>query len=185
MRYKLFGRTGLRVSELRLGAMVFGDARGGWGASRDDAAKIFAAFAEAGGNFVDTANYYARGESERIVGELVAAERERWVVATKYTCSLNPTDPNGGGSHRKSLAQAVDASLKRLGTDYIDVYWVHIWDAFTPMEEVVRALDDTVRAGKVLYVGISDTPAWIVAQAVTLADLRGGPGSPGSRCPTA
>src|SRR6266536_3462062 len=173
MRYKLLGRTGLRVSELCLGAMIFGDARGGWGASKDEAARIFEAFAEAGGNFVDTANYYARGESERIVGELVASERERWVVATKYTCSLDPADPNGGGSHRKSLVRALDASLKRMRTDYIDVYWVHIWDAFTPVEEVVRALDDVVRAGKALYVGISDTPAWIVSQAVTLADLRG------------
>src|SRR5215204_5756128 len=173
MRYKLLGRSGLRVSELCLGAMIFGDVRGGWGAASSEAARIFEAFAEAGGNFVDTANYYARGESERIVGEVIAAERERWVVATKYTCSLNPADPNGGGSHRKSLVQALDASLKRLRTDYIDVYWVHIWDAFTPVEEVVRALDDIVRAGKVLYVGISDTPAWIVSQAVTLADLRG------------
>jgi len=172
MRYKLLGRTGLRVSELCLGAMIFGDARGGWGASKDEAARIFEAFAEAGGNFVDTANYYARGESERIVGELVASERERWVVATKYTCSLDPADPNGGGSHRKSLVRALDASLKRMRTDYIDVYWVHIWDAFTPVEEVVRALDDVVRAGKALYVGISDTPAWIVSQAVTLPDLR-------------
>jgi aryl-alcohol dehydrogenase-like predicted oxidoreductase len=173
MRYKLLGRSGLRVSELCLGAMIFGDVRGGWGAASDEAARIFDAFAEAGGNFVDTANYYARGESERIVGEVIAAERERWVVATKYTCSLNPADPNGGGSHRKSLVQALDASLKRLRTDYIDVYWVHIWDAFTPVDEVMRALDDVVRAGKVLYVGISDTPAWIVSQAVTLADLRG------------
>jgi aryl-alcohol dehydrogenase-like predicted oxidoreductase len=173
MRFRLLGRSGLRVSELCLGAMIFGDVRGGWGAAKDEAARIFEAFAEAGGNFVDTANYYARGESERIVGELIAAERERWVVATKYTCSLNPADPNGGGSHRKSLVQALDASLKRLRTDYIDVYWVHIWDAFTPVEEVVRALDDVVRAGKVLYVGVSDTPAWIVSHAVALADLRG------------
>jgi aryl-alcohol dehydrogenase-like predicted oxidoreductase len=173
MRYKLLGRTGLRVSELCLGAMIFGDSRGGWGASKDEAARIVERFAQAGGNFVDTANSYAGGESERIVGELIAAERERWVLSTKYTLSMRPDDPNGGGAHRKSLVQSLEASLRRLGTDYLDLYWVHIWDAFTPVEEVVRALDDAVRAGKVLYVGISDTPAWIVSQAVTLADLRG------------
>jgi aryl-alcohol dehydrogenase-like predicted oxidoreductase len=165
MRYKLLGRTGLRVSELCLGAMIFGDRRGGWGASKDEAARIVERFAEAGGNFVDTANYYARGESERIVGELIAAERERWVLSTKYTLTMRPDDPNGGGAHRKSLVQSLEASLRRLGTDYLDLYWVHIWDAFTPVEEVVRALDDVVSAGKVLYVGISDTPAWIVSRA--------------------
>jgi aryl-alcohol dehydrogenase-like predicted oxidoreductase len=173
MRYKLLGRTGLRVSELCLGAMIFGDSRGGWGASRDEAARIVERFAQAGGNFVDTANYYAHGESERIVGELIKAERERWVLSTKYTLSMRPDDPNGGGAHRKSLVQSLETSLRRLATDYIDLYWVHIWDAFTPVEEVVRVLDDVVSAGKVLYVGISDAPAWIVSQAVTLADLRG------------
>jgi aryl-alcohol dehydrogenase-like predicted oxidoreductase len=173
MRYKLLGRTGLRVSELCLGAMIFGDRRGGWGASRDEAACIVERFAEAGGNFIDTANSYAGGESERIVGELIKTERERWVLSTKYTLSMRPDDPNGGGAHRKSLVQSLEGSLRRLGTDYLDLYWVHIWDVFTPVEEVVRALDDVVSAGKVLYVGISDTPAWIVAQAVTLADLRG------------
>jgi aryl-alcohol dehydrogenase-like predicted oxidoreductase len=173
MRYKLLGRTGLRVSELCLGAMIFGDRRGNWGVTRDEAAAIVERFAEAGGNFIDTANSYAGGESERIVGELVAAERERWVLSTKYTLTVRPDDPNGGGAHRKSLVQSLEGSLRRLGTDYLDLYWVHIWDAFTPVEEAVRALDDVVRAGKVLYVGISDTPAWIVSQAVTLADLRG------------
>jgi aryl-alcohol dehydrogenase-like predicted oxidoreductase len=173
MRYKLLGRTGLRVSELCLGAMVFGDTRGRWGASREDAERIVDAFAAAGGNFIDTANSYAGGESERIVGELTRADRDRWVIATKYTCSLRADDPNAGGSHRKSLVQALDGSLERLGCDYIDVYWVHIWDELTPIEEVLRALDDAVRAGKVLYVGISDTPAWIVSRAVTLAEERG------------
>jgi aryl-alcohol dehydrogenase-like predicted oxidoreductase len=173
MRYKLLGRTGLRVSELCLGAMIFGDTRGGWGTSRDEAARIVERFAEAGGNFVDTANYYAGGESERIVGELITAERERWVLSTKYTLTMRPDDPNAGGAHRKSLVQSLEASLRRLGTDYIDLYWVHIWDVFTPVDEVVRALDDVVSNGKVLYVGISDTPAWIVSQAVTLADLQG------------
>jgi aryl-alcohol dehydrogenase-like predicted oxidoreductase len=171
MRYKLLGHTGLRVSELCLGAMTFGRAE--WGASVDESARLVRTFAEAGGNFIDTANYYADGQSERIVGQLIAAERERWVLSTKYTLSMHPHDPNAGGTHRKSLVQALEASLRRLRTEYIDLYWVHIWDEFTPVEEVVRALDDAVSAGKVLYVGISDTPAWIVAQAVTLADLRG------------
>jgi aryl-alcohol dehydrogenase-like predicted oxidoreductase len=172
MRYKLLGRTGLRVSELCLGAMTFGEAWG-WGAPKDECARIVDAYGEAGGNFIDTANRYTDGQSERVVGELIAAERERWVLATKYALSTRPADPNAGGTHRKSLVQALDASLKRLGVDYIDLYWVHLWDAFTPVEEVVSALDDAVRAGKVLYVGISDTPAWIVSQAATLADLRG------------
>jgi aryl-alcohol dehydrogenase-like predicted oxidoreductase len=172
MRYKLFGRTGLRVSEFCLGAMTFGE-DWGWGAPKEECARMLDAFAEAGGNFIDTANAYTDGTSERIVGELVAPEREYWVLATKYTINERPTDPNAGGSHRKSMVQALDASLKRLGTDYIDVYWLHVWDAFTPVEEVVRTLDDAVSAGKVLYVGISDTPAWLVSQAVILADLRG------------
>lgn len=172
MRYKLFGRTGLRVSELALGGMTFGE-DWGWGAPRDECARILDAFGEAGGNFIDTANFYTNGASERIVGELVASKRDRWVVATKYALNTRPDDPNAGGSHRKSLIQALDTSLKRLRTDYIDVYWVHAWDDLTPVDEVVRALDDAVAAGKVLYVGISDTPAWLVSQAVTLADLRG------------
>ena len=173
MRYKLLGPTGLRVSELCLGAMVFGDARGPWGASREDAARMTERFAEAGGNFVDTANYYAGGESERIVGELVAAERERWIVATKYTLNMRAGDPNAGGNHRKNMVQSVEASLRRLGTEYIDLLWLHVWDALTPIEEIVRGLDDLVRSGKVIYVGISDTPAWIVAQSATLAEERG------------
>lgn len=173
MRYKLFGRTGLRVSELCLGAMVFGDQRGPWGATPEDARQIATAFAEAGGNFVDTASNYSQGNSERIVGDLIKAERDRWVLATKYTVNSRPGDPNAGGNHRKSMIQSLHTSLGRLGTDYIDVYWVHIRDQFTPLEEIVRALDDLVTKGQVLYVGISDTPAWQVAQAVTLADLRG------------
>ena len=172
MRYKLLGRTGLRVSELALGGMTFGE-RWGWGAGRREAEQIVRAFAERGGNFIDTANYYTGGESEEIIGELLAGERERWVLSTKYTLSTNLSDPNAGGSHRKNMLQSLEASLRRLRTDYVDVLWVHIWDPFTPLEEVVRALDDAVRAGRVLYVGISDTPAWLVAQAVTLADVRG------------
>lgn len=173
MRFRLLGRTGLRVSELCLGAMVFGDERGSWGASPEHAAAIVEQFAEAGGNFVDTANFYGGGRSEGVLGEIIRPDRDRWVVATKYTLSTDAADPNAGGSHRKSLRRALEASLERLQTDYIDLLWVHIWDAFTPVEEVVRALDDVVRSGKVLYVGISDTPAWLVARAVTQAEERG------------
>jgi aryl-alcohol dehydrogenase-like predicted oxidoreductase len=172
MRYRLLGRSGLRVSELCLGTMTFGE-DWGWGAPKDACAWIVDAFATAGGNFIDTSNQYTNGTAERIVGELIAPERERWVVSTKYALNRRPGDPNAGGSHRKSLVQSLDASLERLGTDYVDLYLVHVWDVLTPVEEVVRALDDVVRAGKVLYVGISDAPAWIVAQAVTLADERG------------
>jgi aryl-alcohol dehydrogenase-like predicted oxidoreductase len=172
MTYRLFGRSGLRVSELALGTMTFGT-DWGWGADREECRKLFETYAEAGGNFVDTANNYTGGTSERIVGELVAADRDHFVVATKYSLTTRPDDPNAGGNHRKNLVRALEASLRRLRTDYVDLLWVHMWDAMTPAEEVVRALDDLVRAGKVLYVGVSDTPAWVVARAVTLADLRG------------
>jgi aryl-alcohol dehydrogenase-like predicted oxidoreductase len=172
MGYRLFGRSGLRVSELALGTMTFGT-DWGWGAGRDECRKMFDVYAEAGGNFVDTANNYTDGTSERIVGELVATDRDHFVLATKYSLSTRPDDPNAGGNHRKSLVRAVEASLERLGTDYLDLLWLHMWDGMTPVEEVVRSLDDLVRAGKVLYVGVSDTPAWAVARAVTLAELRG------------
>ncbi|HUE75226.1 MAG TPA: aldo/keto reductase [Chloroflexota bacterium] len=172
MRYQLFGRSGLRVSELCLGTMTFGEVVT-WGTTRDESRAIFDAFVEAGGNFVDTANVYTRGTSERLVGEFIAAERERYVVGTKYTmCSPNG-DPNVAGNQRKNMVQSLEASLKRLGTDYVDLYWVHAWDFVTPVEEVMRGLDDLVRSGKVLYIGISNAPAWVIAQANTLADLRG------------
>src|SRR5512135_975183 len=172
MRYKLLGRTGLRVSELCLGTMTFGE-DWGWGASKEESRKIFDAFADAGGNFVDTANLYTGGTSEKFVGEFLKGRRGRFVLATKYTLNMAPDDPNGGGNHRKNLVQSLDASLKRLDTDYIDLYWVHAWDGMTPLEETMRALDDVVRAGKVLYVGISDAPAWVVSRANTLAELKG------------
>jgi aryl-alcohol dehydrogenase-like predicted oxidoreductase len=172
MNYRLFGRSGLRVSELALGTMTFGT-DWGWGADPEECRRMFEAYAEAGGNFVDTANNYTNGTSERIVGELVAGDRDHFVLATKYSLSTRPDDPNAGGNHRKNLVRALEASLERLGTDYVDLLWVHMWDAMTPLDEVVRALDDLVRAGKVLYVGCSDTPAWAVARAVTLAELRG------------
>ncbi len=172
MRYKLLGRSGLRVSELALGTMTFGEAWG-WGASKDESRKIFDAYAEAGGNFVDTACNYTDGESERFLGDFLRADRDHFVVATKYTLTLRRDDPNAGGNSRKNMMRTLDESLRRLGTDYVDLLWLHMWDGTTPVEEVVRALDDLVSAGKVLYVGISDTPAWVVSQAVALADLRG------------
>jgi aryl-alcohol dehydrogenase-like predicted oxidoreductase len=172
MRYKLLGRSGLRVSELALGAMSFGE-EWGWGAAPDECRRMFDAFAEAGGNFIDTANRYTEGTSERLVGKFVAADRQHFVVATKYTLFMRRGDPNFAGNHRKNMVQSLEASLARLGTDYVDLYWVHAWDYLTRVDEVMRALDDLVRAGKVLYVGISDTPAWIVSRANTMADLRG------------
>jgi len=172
MRYKLLGRSGLRVSELALGTMTFGE-EWGWGASEPESRRMFDAYAEAGGNFLDTANRYTEGTSERYVGDFIAADRDHWVVATKYTLWTRREDPNFSGNHRKNMVQACEASLKRLGSDYIDLYWVHAWDFTTPIEEVMRGLDDLVSAGKVLYVGISDTPAWIVSRANTIADFRG------------
>ena len=178
MNYQLLGRSGLRVSDLCLGTMTFGE-DWGWGAAKDEARRIYDAFREAGGNFIDTANIYTGGTSEKFVGEFIAGHREEVVVATKYTnaaagFSGQPgTDANAGGNQRKNMVQAVEASLKRLGTDYIDLYWQHIWDQMTPVEEVMRAFDDLVRAGKVLYVGISDAPAWVVSKSNTLAELRG------------
>ena len=170
--FRLLGRSGLRVSPLCLGTMTFGE-EWGWGCDRATSQAIFDAYAERGGNFIDTANFYTNGTSERLVGEFVAATRDRFVLATKYTLNMSPGDPNAGGNHRKNMIRAVEASLERLGTDYIDLYWLHVWDYTTPVEEVMRALDDLVRAGKILYAGISDAPAWKVAQANTLAELRG------------
>jgi aryl-alcohol dehydrogenase-like predicted oxidoreductase len=152
--------------------MTFGQERG-WGAPKDESRKVYDAFREAGGNFIDTANIYTDGTSESFLGEFLEGHRDSVVLATKYSNAAPGNDPNAAGNHRKSMMQAVEASLKRLRTDYIDLYWVHIWDAITPVEEVMRGLDDLVRQGKVLYVGISDVPAWWIAQANTLADLRG------------
>ncbi len=160
MQYKLLGNTGLRVSELCLGAMTFGE-DWEWGANRETSQAMFEAFAEAGGNFIDTANVYTNGTSEKMLGEFVGAERDRFVIATKYTVMMNPNDPNSSGNQRKNLMRSLEASLKRLNTDYIDLYWVHMWDTVTPVEEMMRALDDVVRSGKVMYVGISDALAWI------------------------
>ena len=172
MKYRLLGKSGLRVSEASLGTMTFGD-EWGWGSPKDEAQKVYETYREAGGNFIDTANFYTGGTSEKFVGEFIKGHRDSVVLATKYSNAAPGSDPNAAGNHRKSMMQAVEASLKRLQTDYIDLYWVHIWDGITPVEEVMRGLDDIVRQGKVLYVGISDAPAWWIAQANTLAELRG------------
>jgi aryl-alcohol dehydrogenase-like predicted oxidoreductase len=172
MQYRLLGNSGLRVSEAALGTMTFGE-EWGWGSPRDEARKVYDAFREAGGNFIDTANFYTNGTSESFLSEFMKDHRQSVVLATKYSNAAPGTDPNAAGNQRKNMMQAVEASLKRLHTDYIDLYWVHIWDQITPVEEVMRGLDDLVRAGKVLYVGISDAPAWWIAQANTLAHLRG------------
>jgi aryl-alcohol dehydrogenase-like predicted oxidoreductase len=172
MQFRLLGPSGLRVSEYALGTMTFGE-EWGWGASREESRRMFEAYAARGGNFLDTANRYTEGTSERLVGEFIAADRDHWVVATKYTLFDRKGDPNFSGNHRKNLMRSVKASLERLGTDWIDLLWVHMWDGTTPVDEVLRGLDDLVRAGTVHYVGISDTPAWVVARANTMADLRG------------
>ena len=172
MKYRILGHSGLRVSELALGTMTFGE-EWGWGSAKDEARKMYDAFREAGGNFIDTANIYTNGSSESFLAEFMKGHRPSIVLATKYSNANPGTDPNAAGNHRKSMMEAVDGSLKRLQMDYIDLYWVHIWDKITPVEEVMRGLDDLVRQGKILYVGISDAPAWWIAQANTLAQLRG------------
>lgn len=172
MRYKLLGNSGLRVSEICLGTMTFGE-EWGWGGSYEESRKMFDAFAAAGGNFIDTANFYTNGTSEKYIGDFIQGDREKWVVATKYSLNTKNGEINGFGNHRKNMVQAVEASLKRLQIEYIDLLWLHAWDFTTPVEEVMRAFDDLVRAGKVLYIGISDTPAWIVSQANAIAQMRG------------
>ncbi|SEF54128.1 Predicted oxidoreductase [Actinacidiphila yanglinensis] len=170
--YRLLGRSGLRVSPLALGAATFGT-EWGWGAEKDEARKLFDRYVEGGGNFVDTADTYTGGTSERMLGEFARDSRERLVLATKYTTLRRPGDPNSGGAHRKNLFAAVESSLRRLGTDYIDLLYLHVWDPTTPVEEILRGMDDLVRQGKILYVGISSAPAWQIARMQTIADLRG------------
>lgn len=172
MKYRLFGNTGLRVSEFAIGTMTFGTERI-WGATKDENRRIFDAFVEAGGNFFDTADGYMAGGSEQMLGEFIAGERERYVIGTKYSFAKRPGDPNSGGNHRKNMVQALEGSLSRLGVDYVDVYWVHAWDQMTPVEEVMRALDDLVRSGKILHIGISNAPAWVVSYANATAHCRG------------
>lgn len=172
MNYKLFGQSGLRVSELCLGTMGFGT-EWKWGADKELSQKIFDAYANAGGNFLDTANRYTEGTSEKFVGDFIAKDRDHFVVATKYTLRDRSGDLNFAGNHRKNLMRSVKESLWRLNTDYIDVLWVHMWDTFTPTEEIMKGLEDLITRGMVHYIGISDTPAWVVSQANTMAQLRG------------
>jgi aryl-alcohol dehydrogenase-like predicted oxidoreductase len=173
--YVTLGHSGVRVSPFCLGAMTFGE-DWGWGASVAESETIIGRFLERGGNFIDTANVYTKGHSEKIIGDYLgrdAARRDRVVLATKFFGNLYNGDPNGGGASRKAIAASCEQSLRRLQTGYIDLYWMHSWDKFTPIEETLRALDDLVQAGKVRYIGFSDTPAWKVAQAQTIAQLRG------------
>jgi aryl-alcohol dehydrogenase-like predicted oxidoreductase len=173
-RYTLLGRSGLRVSPISLGTMTFGT-EWGWGADETAAQRLFDLYVDAGGNFIDSADLYTEGTSEKWVGKFAAARglRDRLVIATKYSYNAESGNPNAGGNHRKNLIRALDGSLKRLGTDYIDLYYLHTWDRVTPVDEVMRAMDDAVRAGKIRYVGLSDTPAWFAGRAQTLADWRG------------
>ena len=172
MRYKLLGRTGIKVSELCLGTMSFGD-RWGFGADEATSLEVAAAFAEVGGNFLDTANKYHEGHTEEICGKIIASNRDRWVLATKFTLTTANGDPNASGNSRKNMVQAVQKSLRRLGTDYIDLYQVHEWDGQTPLEETLQALDDLVRWGKVRYVGCSNYAAWHLMKALWTADRKG------------
>ncbi|ULQ56409.1 aldo/keto reductase [Flavihumibacter rivuli] len=173
MRYKLLGKSGLKVSELSLGTMGFGQ-EWKWGADKETSFKILEAYAAAGGNFLDTANRYTEGTSEKIIGEFMTAhDRDYFVVATKYSLFDNLTNPNASGNNRKNMMRSVEQSLKRLNTDYIDLLYLHIWDNLTTIDEVMRGLDDLVRQGKVNYIAISDTPAWIISRGNTLAELMG------------
>ncbi|WP_306589395.1 aldo/keto reductase [Geothrix sp. 21YS21S-4] len=173
--YVTLGHSGLRVSPMCLGAMTFGEDLG-WGSSVEESQQIMDRFIDLGGNFIDTANFYTRSHSEKIIGDHIGrhpARRDRLVIATKFSGNLYPGDPNGGGSGRKSIISACENSLRRLQTGYIDLYWLHNWDVHTPMEETMAALDALVQAGKVRYIGVSDTPAWKVVEANMLARFRG------------
>ena len=169
--YVTLGRSGLRVSPLSLGTMTFGT-EWGWGSEEDVARSVFNTYVDAGGNFVDTANMYTEGRSEELVGKFITERslREQIVLATKFTFNPQPGDPNAGGNGRKNIYRSVEDSLRRLNTDYIDLYWLHAWDTVTPVEEVVSTFSDLIRAGKIRYYGFSDTPAWYVARAKTLAE---------------
>ncbi len=172
MKYRLLGNSGLRVSEICLGTMTFGE-EWGWGADKRTSKAIFDYYANLGGNFIDTANRYTEGTSEKYVGEFVKSDRDHFVVATKYTLFDKPNDLNYAGNHRKNMMRSVEASLSRLRMDAIDLLWVHMWDGTTPVEEVMKGLEDLVSQGKVHYIGISDTPAWVVSRANTIAEFRG------------
>ncbi len=168
--YRLLGGSGLRVSQLCLGTMTFGEGRE-WGTDPDTATMILEQFADAGGTFIDTAPNYSGGMAEEIVGRFVAGQRDRFVIGTKFTASPDP-HVSSTGNGRKAMRASVEASLRRLGTDHIDLFWLHFWDGTAPLDEIMRGLDDLVSQGKILHVGLSDTPAWLVSRAATLAELR-------------
>ncbi len=173
--YLTLGRSGLRVSPFALGAMTFGDDPGGAGCSAEESEAIIDGYLERGGNFIDTANFYTNGHSEKILGDYLAKNpqrRDRVVVASKFFTNMTPGDPNGGGAGRRSILSQLEQSLRRLRTDHLDLYWLHNWDRHTPIEETMRTLDDLVRAGKIRYIGFSNIPAWVTAQAQTMASLR-------------
>jgi aryl-alcohol dehydrogenase-like predicted oxidoreductase len=174
MNYKLLGKSGLKVSELCLGTMGFGE-DWKWGADYETSKKIFDTFSNAGGNFIDTANLYTNGTSERCLADFISSQRDHYVLATKYTLSdtRTNTNVNGAGNSRKNMMRSVEESLKRLKTDYIDLFYLHAWDSLTPIDEVMRGLDDLTKQGKVNYIALSDTPAWVVSSAHTMAELMG------------
>lgn len=172
MKYKLLGKSGLKVSELCLGTMGFGK-EWNWGADQETSFKILETFANEGGNFLDTANRYTEGTSEKIIGDFVQSDRDHFVIATKYSLHDNLTNVNASGNNRKNMMRSVDESLKRLNTEFIDLLYLHIWDNLTPIDEVMRGLDDLIRMGKVNYIGISDTPAWVISRGQTMAELMG------------
>jgi aryl-alcohol dehydrogenase-like predicted oxidoreductase len=170
--YRLLGRSGLRVSPLTLGTMTF--AAGAWGSSDEEAAQMVDLFIDRGGNFIDTADFYGQmGGSEQLLGKLAADRRERLAISTKYSLTTRPGDPNAAGNSRKNMVRSVEESLRRMNTDYIDLLYLHMWDFRTPVDEILRAFDDLVRQGKVLYIGLSDTPAWQASRMQAIAELRG------------
>ena len=172
--YRLLGRSGVRVSPLCLGTMTFGVEPGAWGSTDQEAAQLIDLYIDQGGNFIDTADFYGQlGQSEVLLGRAVNGRRDRLVISTKYSLTTSPGDPNASGNHRKNMVRSVEDSLKRMKTDYIDLYYLHMWDFHTPVDEILRAFDDLVRAGKVLYIGLSDTPAWQASRMQAIAELRG------------
>lgn len=172
--YRLLGRSGLRVSPLALGTMTFRVGAGSWGSSDEEARAMVDMYVDRGGNFIDTADFYGQmGQSEVLLGELVKGRRDRLVISTKYSLTTEPGNPNASGNHRKNMVRSVEDSLRRMGTDYIDLLYLHMWDFRTPVDEILRSFDDLVRAGKVLYIGLSDTPAWQASRMQAIAELRG------------
>lgn len=172
--YRLLGRSGLRVSPLALGTMTFRVGPGSWGSSDDEAREMVDMYLDRGGNFIDTANFYGQlGQSEVLLGALVKGRRDGIVISTKYSLTTRPGDPNASGNHRKNMVRSVEDSLRRIGTDYIDLLYLHMWDFRTPVDEILRSFDDLVRSGKVLYIGLSDTPAWQASRMQAISEIRG------------